>query len=517
MGNQIPVADKDHRRQKERSGFRQNLNLGAIQKARGIQKDKSETKFSNSDAIPCAAEDFVPVISSPIPIVMAGSIKKEEESRSPELLIPGTPKEIRDPSMTNLSDSDEGISEAEELTSAKPPQPFGVKRSSERGIKCSLSFSRLFPPTEDGEQRDPSRPRLQRPADLQVGPSLKCVGTSSKLDEERKVAKLHHYAMVCSEILPFIFVSGRIVAADKSKLEMHRITYVLNASLTHCPNYFEQEKNKFSYLGLRFHDSKEEEISWVMYQAFDFIESARLNSANVLIHCIEGVSRSCAICIAYLMWSQKMSYDQAFKFVREQRGICSPNLAFHCQLLEWQKLQNEHPGFPLLFRISPHGVHDRETYVMKTCRDLEHRELIPASAAALDPRGVFIVWPKDSLKLYVWKGKDHTALQASMINKAVEWARVYENGPQTADIISQGEESDEFWNNIGGKKPVLEHSLFTDLLLLRQGSSTSGSEQAMDFNEDEAQPSHQLYQLRRKDDVGYIFEHLRVYDLVDLE
>lgn len=40
----------------------------------------------------------------------------------------------------------------------------------------------------------------------------------------------------------------------------------------------------------------------LIYDIFDFIESAIEGGGSVLVHCSQGVSRSTAVAIAYMMW-----------------------------------------------------------------------------------------------------------------------------------------------------------------------------------------------------------------------
>ena len=53
---------------------------------------------------------------------------------------------------------------------------------------------------------------------------------------------------------------------------------------------------------------------------------------KALVHCTQGVSRSPALCIAYLMWKQCLTYEDAFSRVKDCRGIVNPNLGFVCQV-----------------------------------------------------------------------------------------------------------------------------------------------------------------------------------------
>lgn len=58
---------------------------------------------------------------------------------------------------------------------------------------------------------------------------------------------------------------------------------------------------------------------------------------NVLVHCQQGVSRSAAVVIAYLIYTHSMSYEAAFDFVRKRRACIKPNAGFVRALQEWEK------------------------------------------------------------------------------------------------------------------------------------------------------------------------------------
>ncbi|KAK4195429.1 protein-tyrosine phosphatase-like protein [Triangularia verruculosa] len=60
-------------------------------------------------------------------------------------------------------------------------------------------------------------------------------------------------------------------------------------------------------------------------------------SRKVLVHCDEGVSRSPAIVIAYLMRKDKRSLKGAMKDVKRRRGCVRPNRNFVEQLKVWEK------------------------------------------------------------------------------------------------------------------------------------------------------------------------------------
>mmetsp|Transcript_39511 Transcript_39511/g.50998 ORF Transcript_39511/g.50998 Transcript_39511/m.50998 type:complete len:563 (+) Transcript_39511:444-2132(+) len=395
------------------------------------------------------------------------------------------------------------------LNSVDALQPSTILPTETKG-KTGLKSNNEVPP--DSTQ--------VRPTHLKVSPRTleNSKGTNPlKLEEERKSEKLKHFSMICSQIIPSIYVGGKAVAGNRKKLEENNITYILNTSFTHCPNFFEEEKDSFTYRSFRLYDSKEEEIIWFIYQAFDFIEEARQKGTNILVHCIEGVSRSCTICIAYLMWSKAMSYEQAFDHVREQRGVCSPNIGFVCQLLEWQKIRKQKPQFPILFRLSPHGIHDAQTLVVKLCRDARSRELIPASAKCLDPRGIFVIWPQVSACLYIWKGNQHTDSQSKFLEDAVRWLQQYENAPKEIRIVIQGDEPQEFWDALDGDPEDSERkSIFGDLSLVQISNSPRDGTESVIAGDALIEHKPVLHQFRKDEDGSFALESLGVYDDEDL-
>lgn len=57
---------------------------------------------------------------------------------------------------------------------------------------------------------------------------------------------------------------------------------------------------------------------------FDRIDQARLNGEPILIHCVEGKSRSATVLIAYLINRCQVSFDEALTFVQSKRPQAEP-------------------------------------------------------------------------------------------------------------------------------------------------------------------------------------------------
>ena len=70
----------------------------------------------------------------------------------------------------------------------------------------------------------------------------------------------------------------------------------------------------------------------------DYMEKARKNKCNILVHCYMGKSRSASAIIAYLIKYKKYSFESAVKFLKNLRNIINPNFGFVSQLKEYEKL-----------------------------------------------------------------------------------------------------------------------------------------------------------------------------------
>ena len=63
--------------------------------------------------------------------------------------------------------------------------------------------------------------------------------------------------------------------------------------------------------------------------------------AKVFVHCAAGESRSATIVIAYLMYKNKMSYEEAYDFIKNKRNVINPNSGFQEQLKKFEKILKE--------------------------------------------------------------------------------------------------------------------------------------------------------------------------------
>ncbi|KAI5120460.1 hypothetical protein M0805_008507 [Coniferiporia weirii] len=70
--------------------------------------------------------------------------------------------------------------------------------------------------------------------------------------------------------------------------------------------------------------------------AVRFIRERLNRGENVLVHCQQGISRSPAIVLAFLMRERALSYDAALQVVKTRRKCIKPNEGFERTLRNWK-------------------------------------------------------------------------------------------------------------------------------------------------------------------------------------
>ncbi|CAK9176527.1 unnamed protein product [Ilex paraguariensis] len=264
-----------------------------------------------------------------------------------------------------------------------------------------------------------------------------------------KREKIAFFDKECSKVAEHIYLGGDVVARDRSMLKQHRITHILNCVGFVCPEYF---KADFVYRTLWLQDSPSEDITSILYDVFDYFEDVREQDGRVFVHCCQGVSRSTSLVIAYLMWREGQSFDDAFQFVKAARGIADPNMGFACQLLQCQKRVHAFPLSPSsllrMYRMAPHSPYDPLHLVPKMLND--------PSPSALDSRGAFIIHIPSAI--YVWIGKKCDAIMERDARGAVCQIVRYEKVQGPIVLIAEGEEPSYFWDAFSNLLPLMDKS-----------------------------------------------------------
>ena len=143
-----------------------------------------------------------------------------------------------------------------------------------------------------------------------------------------------HYSFHPSQIFPWLYLGDYMNANNNEELKLLKIKYLLNCALeikiSNIPL-------GIKYLKLDLIDSPEMNIVQYFEKAFAFIESARKNSDNILIHCKLGRSRSVSILIAYMIRYYDFNVKKALEFIQAKRKQIKPNDGFIKQLYSYER------------------------------------------------------------------------------------------------------------------------------------------------------------------------------------
>ncbi|KAG7032319.1 Protein-tyrosine-phosphatase MKP1, partial [Cucurbita argyrosperma subsp. argyrosperma] len=264
-----------------------------------------------------------------------------------------------------------------------------------------------------------------------------------------KKDKLAFFDKECSKILDHVYLGSDSVAKNRQVLRQNRITHVLNCVGFVCPEYF---KGEFVYRTLWLQDNPSEDITSILYNVFDYFEDVREQGGRVFVHCCQGVSRSTSLVIAYLMWKEGWSFQDAFQYVKAARGVANPNLGFAIQLLQCQKRVHAVPASPnsilRMYRMAPHSSYDPLHLVPKM--------LNTPSVQGLDSRGAFVVHIPSAI--YVWKGEKCDAVMLNMAKAAASQVVRYERAKGPILSIEDGDEPLEFWDALMSSQHLADSS-----------------------------------------------------------
>ncbi|KAL9351622.1 hypothetical protein Peur_054302 [Populus x canadensis] len=297
-------------------------------------------------------------------------------------------------------------------------------------------------------------PQPPTPSGNKSGERLKHDLSSIQRNPDRNVGlvkkdRIAFFGKECSKVAEHVYLGGDAVAREREILKQNGITHVLNCVGFVCPEYF---KADFVYRTLWLQDSPSEDITSILYDVFDYFEDVREQGGRVFVHCCQGVSRSTSLVIAYLMWREGQSFDDAFQYVKAARGIADPNMGFACQLLQCQKRVHAFPLSPSsllrMYRIAPHSPYDPLHLVPRMLND--------PSLSALDSRGAFIVHIPSSI--YVWIGKNCEAIMERDARGAVCQIVRYERALGPIIVVKEGEEPAYFWDAFSYYLPLMDKS-----------------------------------------------------------
>lgn len=144
----------------------------------------------------------------------------------------------------------------------------------------------------------------------------------------------NHATKHINEVLPgLLYISSEKSAKDVQDLVRNRINVVVNAAV--------ESKNQLAHHNLGLIDYVGQDIRKAITVVNKIVDDAEKEKSKVLVHCVMGISRSAALCIAYMMYHEMMTFKDALAFLKSKRCIVEPNKGFREQLLAYEKELDE--------------------------------------------------------------------------------------------------------------------------------------------------------------------------------
>ena len=141
------------------------------------------------------------------------------------------------------------------------------------------------------------------------------------------------------QITDNIFLGGYTAAENlKTLKEIMKV----DAILTVADNLEPKFSDDFKYKIIEISDDPESNLKQHLLECIEFIDEKVKSGNRIYVHCAAGVSRSASTVLAYIMVTQQIGLNDAYKIVSAKRPCIKPNDGFVAQLkLFEQDLRNE--------------------------------------------------------------------------------------------------------------------------------------------------------------------------------
>ncbi|XP_071946947.1 serine/threonine/tyrosine-interacting-like protein 1 isoform X2 [Antedon mediterranea] len=138
---------------------------------------------------------------------------------------------------------------------------------------------------------------------------------------------------------PSVVLAGCLFQGNKDHAENK--TILKDVGITHIVNVTSEMKNLFQddfvYLRIAVEDELSSNLRPRLSQAADFIADALRNGGRVMVHCIQGVSRSSTITLSFMMKYLGWPLKDARDYLKICRPIINPNRTFLLQLSHFEE------------------------------------------------------------------------------------------------------------------------------------------------------------------------------------
>jgi protein-tyrosine phosphatase len=148
-----------------------------------------------------------------------------------------------------------------------------------------------------------------------------------KLEQQKiRINKLGFNKNYIDEIIPNLFLGDLHGALDNK----NNFDLIINMS------QHKYSTNAMIY-DINIDDDPSVNIRPYLEQIIPLIEEALKDNKKVLVHCLMGKSRSASVILAYLIKNNKMTFEEAYKFINTKRKFpIEPNIGFIYQLKKYK-------------------------------------------------------------------------------------------------------------------------------------------------------------------------------------
>ncbi|ESO12447.1 hypothetical protein HELRODRAFT_62538 [Helobdella robusta] len=128
-----------------------------------------------------------------------------------------------------------------------------------------------------------------------------------------------------------LFLGSADVCGDLQMLIHLGITHILNVS-TECMAYYPEN---FVYSHVSMLDIPEENLLKKLEKCQVFYSEVKRVCGTLFVHCMAGLSRAPAVVIFLIMVDDKLTFEDAYTQVKQQRPTVKLNSGFEIQLKHW--------------------------------------------------------------------------------------------------------------------------------------------------------------------------------------
>ncbi|KAG8232737.1 hypothetical protein J437_LFUL013098 [Ladona fulva] len=178
----------------------------------------------------------------------------------------------------------------------------------------------------------------------------------------------------CDEVYPNVFIGNSGAARNKAYLRRLEVSHILNCAEGRGQVETNEDFYKdvgMRYLGLALKDDSSADLGCHLTSSSEFIDHALLSGGRVMVNCVMGMSRSCAIVLGFLMLRRGLGAREAVVTVRRRRNV-RPNGGFLRQLAQLDNRLSRERGEKVDDEDSAAHRDERRRY-LHTARSGSHR------------------------------------------------------------------------------------------------------------------------------------------------